>query len=120
MYGADLPTTRGVVVHEVVVSRDGPTVSVRFDLAEFPDKAPPKWVKALANTVQVTLAVDGVDELTLSGASNGILGDLELAQDDAGVTLTFVGEGVQLCVHGRFTLTERISAYRQEDPADVV
>ncbi len=64
IFGDAPPSLRGVDLHEVVVSWDGPSVSLRLDTAEFPASPPPKWAKL--NTVQLTLYASGVETMSMS------------------------------------------------------
>jgi Immunity protein 50 len=64
IFGDAPPSLHGVDLHEVVVSWDGPSVSLRLDTAEFPASPPPKWAKL--NTVQLTLEAFPVETMSMS------------------------------------------------------
>ena len=74
------PNLNGICLHEIIIHRDGPTLKLRFDLPEFPDKPPKKWHPEY-NTAQMTLSLFGVEELNLSGFKTNDIGDLHLARN---------------------------------------
>ena len=43
IFGDISPSLKGVDLHEIVVDRDGPRVSLRFDLKNFIERPPTIW-----------------------------------------------------------------------------
>lgn len=67
MFGDSEPALDRVDIHEVRLCRQGVTLFLRFDLAEYPSAPPKKWAALEANTVQVELALSSVEHLTIEG-----------------------------------------------------
>ena len=88
------PSLRGVDLHEVVVSWDGPSVSLRLDTAEFPASPPPKWAKL--NTVQLTLEAFSVETMSMSDVipRTGPV-DLDIRREPLPASEPLRAEGVQ-------------------------
>lgn len=69
IFGEVTPSLSAVALHEMRLDRRGSSVYLRFDLDEFPEAPPKKWIVQGANTVQIELHLSGVRSLTLSGWS---------------------------------------------------
>ena len=94
IFGDAPPSIRGVGLHEVVVSRDGPSVSLRLDVAEFPASPPPKWARF--NTVQLTLGASGVEAMTMSDVTPRTDPvDLDIRREPLPAAQTLGNQGVQ-------------------------
>jgi hypothetical protein len=94
IFGDAPPSLRGVDLHEVVVSWDGPSVSLRLDTAEFPASPPPKW--STLNTVQLTLEVGPVETMSMSDViprTGGV--DLDIRREPLPASETLRAELVQ-------------------------
>lgn len=106
------PSLAAVRLHEVTLHQDGPTVVLRFDLAELPPAPPSKWQKAGLNTVQLKLSLEGVREVTLSGWSKNNVGPLVISDGDPeGLILEFTGEESKVRVACDIARVDRVSAY---------
>jgi hypothetical protein len=106
------PSLDAVRLHEVVFHQDGPTVTLRFDLAEFPAIPPPKWLKAKHNTVQMKLALDVVSEVKLEGWTRNNVGKIELRPRwPKGFVVEFGSNSSKLMVICDFVRIDSISAY---------
>ena len=60
LYPDSVPSLEGAVLHEVKMLREGPVVSLRFDLPDFPANPPAKWSTQRFNVVQITVTGIGV------------------------------------------------------------
>ncbi|ASW01025.1 Imm50 family immunity protein [Paraburkholderia aromaticivorans] len=67
IYGEDFPSLDKVNVHDVTFHRDGPTVTFRIDLRDYPLSPPKNWVENKFNTVQIQLSCSGVRYSSLQG-----------------------------------------------------
>lgn len=112
IYGQVVPTFAHVDLHEVVLNRDGPRVLLRFNLAEFPDKPPPKWVASEFNRVQMKLLVVGVKELDISGLQTNCQLDLVLFREGSLIRIRADNGAVRLNIAADDVLVSDISAYR--------
>lgn len=106
-----IPLLNQLRLHEVRLHQDGPRVSLRFDLNEFPDKPPKKWVAGKFNRAQLTLVLIDIGSFRMSGWGLNNIGKLSLKDCDAGVCLQFSGQFMQIDCTGRFLEVEKISGY---------
>jgi hypothetical protein len=112
VFGAAVPSLEVVRLLEVALHEDGPSALLRFDLAEFPDAPPQKWVNAGHNTVQVRLALDDVLETKVQGWTRNNLGKLSVhSRCPAGVAIQFSAAEAELLIVSRFARLDKISAY---------
>ncbi|MFM9447662.1 Imm50 family immunity protein [Streptomyces acidiscabies] len=67
LYGSVLPLDGDLRLRSVNLNWIGPTVTLRVDLAGFPEFAPQEWREAGVDTVQCQLQFLGVDHLGMQG-----------------------------------------------------
>lgn len=67
VFGEVDPSVDDVDIHEVRLERDGGSLFLRLDLAEFPAVPPKKWVAQEANTVQIELELSSIHSLSIEG-----------------------------------------------------
>jgi len=111
VYGDGVPGLAPVVLHEVCLHRDGPRVTLRFDLPDFPAEPPRKWLAQQANVVQVALTLVGIQGITLSGWTTQPVLDLSLTHEDGTVVVTGAGSGVRLDIQAEAATITSLSAY---------
>jgi hypothetical protein len=113
VFGATDPNLDALRLHEIVLHQDGPTVVLRFDLADYPAIAPPKWVVAGHNTVQVCFALAVVTDLSVQGWTLNNIGRLEVRPAGArGFTVEFVSSGSSLVAVCGFVRVDSVRAYK--------
>ncbi len=113
IFGTMVPQLEAVRLHEVILHQDGPTIFLRFDLAEFPEPAPVKWQKAAHNTVQVRLALDDVLETNVLGWTKNNIGRLSIEPRSPGAMFVeFASSDSTVRVVSKFVRIDRIDAYR--------
>ncbi|EIX6435748.1 hypothetical protein MKU92_004791 [Salmonella enterica] len=61
------PSLCNVELHEVIFHRDGPKITLRFNITNYPSDPPKKWLMQKCNTVQLQLTAIDVKEVNLSG-----------------------------------------------------
>lgn len=106
------PSLAAVRLHEVTLHQDGPTVVLRFDLAELPSAPPSKWQKAGLNTVQLKLALEGVRDVTMVGWGKNNVGPIEIrSAEPQGLEVAFTGEESRVRVTCDIARIDRVSAY---------
>ncbi len=111
IFGADEVTLDGVDLHEVLLYRDGPSVTLRFDLAGFPALPPRKWAEQGLNRVQVQLELSGVGALSIQGWPARSRIDLVLERRAGHIALSgYCGE-VSIDLLGQFVQLKKVSAY---------
>ncbi len=119
IFGPAVPALEGVSLHEVGLHRDGPSLTLRFDLAAYPDPAPPKWRAAAHNTVQVRLVLAGVTAVEVDGFATTLQGDLTLVRaPDGQVVVSFAAEGCAIRCTARFPRIDAVTAYTDASRAN--
>jgi hypothetical protein len=111
VYSGKEPSLTSADVHEVTLHRDGPTMTLRFDLAAFPEDPPAKWRKQRCNRAQVSLMLVGLSDVTIHRWSVCCRTDLALTKVPNGVRLSASSEGIELQACARSAVVSRLSAY---------
>lgn len=109
------PRLEGVRLHEIGLHQDGPAISLRFDLNEYPLQAPAKWQLTRANTVQVRLVGEGIMDLAISGWTLNNVGKLLIEPSDRGIRLEFAGGGCRITATVTRVRVVKVSAYLNDD-----
>ena len=113
------PSLERLRVLEVTLHEDGPSVSLRCNLNDFPKQPPAKWIKAEANRVQITLSCFGVRRLKIDGwgTNNLVSIRMEKLEGDAFI-LEAVGDAVCLRAESRRVTLDKVTAYRDRSLTD--
>ncbi|MFG2050517.1 Imm50 family immunity protein [Micromonospora sp. NPDC048935] len=112
IYGSnDPPSLEKVLLHEVVLQRDGPSAVLRFDLPESPTSAPKKWRDQGFNVVQVGLTMIGVKDLSLTGWNHRGWASMELTSQDDSLMLEVLWGSARIRVQANAAAVTSISAY---------
>lgn len=112
LFEDDVPSLHRVELHEIILHRDGPKLTLRFDLQEFPKTVPPQWRRAGYNTLQITLSMIGLRSIVLSGWATQVTGPLRIAPDDAlGVRVHFDSSSMSLGAAAPYIHLDRVSPY---------
>ena len=105
------PLLTDVRLHEVRLHQDGPRVSLRIDLNEFPDNPPRKWVIGKFNRAQLTLVLIDIIDFQLTGWSLNNIGNFVLDSFSGGIHVKFIGHSLLIDCTARFIEAEKISGY---------
>ena len=111
LYPDSVPSLEGVVLHEVTMLREGPVVSLRFDLPDFPANPPAKWSTQRFNVAQITVMGIGVRRFVQSGWNSDTSVSITFAAGDGGVTVRALGTGVELEAAFDHVRVDGVSAY---------
>lgn len=114
LYPDGAPSLETVRLHELQLLQDGPTVSLRFDLSEYPSTPPEKWCAARANTLQVRLLGIGVQKLEILGWTSNNLGRLILRQVPMGLLAEFQCDECRVVAVFDHIRVDSVAAYRDE------
>ena len=107
------PSLDTVRLHEMIFHQDGPQLTLRFDLIDFPLVPPPKWVKAECNTVQLILVLYSISEVRLEGWARDNIGEIDIQPHiPKGFAVEFASDGSKLMAICDFVFVESISAYQ--------
>jgi hypothetical protein len=105
------PSLNGVRVLEVSLHQDGPFVSIRINLNEFPDAPPKEWVANGFNRVQITLMFIEVEDLKIRGWSSNNIVDVVIERRSDRVSVIMRGQGTEIEGVFSFVEVEKVSAY---------
>ncbi|WP_060508350.1 Imm50 family immunity protein [Pseudomonas sp. NBRC 111124] len=112
IYKDEAPSLRGVDVHSLLLHRDGPKLSIKFNLNDYPSKPPKKWDVQGFNTVQVVLSLLDLRSVSISGWIDTVyVTDLDIGFKDDLVTLSIDSDRLKLTAEASFFDLESISAY---------
>jgi|688.fasta_scaffold288525_2 hypothetical protein len=109
------PSLVDVRLHEVRLHQDGPRVSLRLDLNDFPDNPPRKWVVGKFNRTQLTLVLIDISDFQMTGWSLNNIGDLTFDKCNVGIRVKFAGPSLRIECTARFIEVEKISGYCDSD-----
>ena len=113
IYGEVIPSLSGVDIHEFRLHREGASAMIRFNLSEFPEDPPKKWVSSGLDTVQIELSIDEIDFLSIREWRHTMIADLsvERIREDC---LRIHSSPVPDCtILSRWISVSKIGAYRQ-------
>lgn len=107
-----VPSLTRCEIMEVCFHRNGPRMTIVFDIQDFPVHPPERWLRDDANTVQLKLQLFHISKVTVAQWACHNVADITLARDDSGlIQFAARGETVQIVVVGRLLRLESISAY---------
>lgn len=115
IYGNKIPPLGPVKIHEVSMHNEGPRVMLRFDLTDYPENPPKKWVDQGFNVVQVQLMLVGILDFSLQGWSHDSTIDLSLKKEGKVVRVAGFAESIRMIIISEAALITSISAYRIEN-----
>ena len=115
IYGDEVPSLTCVALHEISLHRDGPRVTLRFDLPEYPVHPPEKWLVNEFNVVQVQLMLIGVEDVSLQGLTRDPRVDLTLERDGQVIKTATQSGSTRLDIRAYAAMITSISAYRAEE-----
>jgi hypothetical protein len=111
-FQGQVPNLDEVQIREVVVE-DLRVVRLRFDLGEFPENPPAKWVAGEANVAQVDLGLGDLTHLAITGALEPAIGSIAIGGTSAATEITAVVGAFQVEAAGGFAWIRRFSAYKK-------
>ncbi|EOC1568903.1 hypothetical protein ACI1AR_004363 [Cronobacter dublinensis] len=106
------PSLCNIDIHEIIFHRDGPKITLRFNLENYPSDPPKKWVLQKFNTVQLQLTALDINEVKFSGweKTNYNL-DLNISKCDDLIVISARGEVFCLYIKASYLSVSSISAY---------
>lgn len=112
IYGDCTPSLNNVDVHSVIFNRDGPTVSIKLNLNEYPTKPPKKWEVQKFNTVQIVLSFLGVKSINMSGwVYTNYSMNLVVSRKNELISLSAKKDDFEINLESGFVDIDSISAY---------
>jgi Immunity protein 50 len=112
VYGEEGPPPLiSVVLHEVLIGREGPFVRLRFDLPAYPVNPPGKWIRAGFNTVQVEILLGGARKLVLRGVSSEMVVDVRISKMEDFSLVEIDSSNFQLSVQADSISLAKLTGY---------
>jgi hypothetical protein len=107
------PSIDEVFLHELKLHQDGPHLTLRFNLKDYPDAPPLEWVEKGYNTVQVTLELWGLHSIEIRGFSTENVVKIQLTPSNRYLEFLITGT---TNISGSATngMIQKVSAYRKE------
>jgi hypothetical protein len=107
------PSLEGIRIHEISFSQEGPSCVLRFDLRDFPNSPPEKWLEY--NRIQLCVNCFGARDVELSGWSLNNIGNLSLTRNDDSLAIAFESEERFLRLNCLSLIIQNATAYLDED-----
>jgi hypothetical protein len=112
IFQEEKPCLSKVDIHGIVFHRDGPKISIRMNLNEYPAIPPRKWVLQRFNTVQLTLALIDIKDVTMSGwVDSSYIADVTIGEINGDISICVSGGNLKLAVRASFIDIDGVSAY---------
>lgn len=114
VFGEELPTLNKVDLHELSLHRDGPRVSLRFDLSVFPTSPPKKWAALGFNRVQLKLLAVGAHDLAVKGWGSECKCDITISPDNGKLILQAKGRSLEFSMSTDSLFLDGVNAYLEK------
>lgn len=111
IFGETAPSLKNIKLRELSANYDAKHVLARFDLSEFPEVPPKKWVEQGFNVVQIELALYGVRELSIHGWPDSLIVDITLDWAVDLIQVSIVSGSVVGAIVASMVYVRKISAY---------
>jgi hypothetical protein len=96
----EIPSLNQIWLHRMSLEfGSDPTCSLGFDLNQFPNPAPAKWLQREFNTVQISLRLINAN-LTMSIQGGAMIGDLKLNYMNQQFEIEFKNTDGKVCFNG--------------------
>ncbi len=119
MYGQRIPSLDGIEFHEIALNREGQKVLLRFDLSDFPETVPKKWISLGYNVVQLRLLAFGIRQFDISGPIPEGYVNLVISRTRRTVKLHVDASGFELRIASDYLMVESVSAYSMLEKQEV-
>lgn len=111
LYTAE-PNLLNTKIHEVTLHRDGPKLSIRFEITELPNNVPKKWATSAFNVVQITLEFWGITDVKIVGYGTSNVSDIFLHQQhDKKISVTVAGVETKISFFCNFIRLPKIEPF---------
>ena len=106
------PSLRNVELHDVIFHRDGPKITLRFNITNYPSQLPKKWIVQKCNVVQLQLTAIDIAEVSLFGWNkNNFCVDINLSKEDGFIIVSAQDDIFSLSIKAKLIDVSSITAY---------
>jgi len=106
------PSLHNVNLHDVVFHRDGPSITLRFNITSYPSKPPKKWIMQKCNVVQLQLTAIDIEEVNLSGwKKTSYILDINISKENGFIIISAIDGVFSLYIKTKFIDISSVSAY---------
>ncbi|MGW0177288.1 Imm50 family immunity protein [Rhodococcus sp. NPDC003322] len=112
IFGDVDPSLDSVDLHEVRLDRQGGSLILNLDLADYPAVPPKKWVAQEANTVQIELELSPVHSVTIEGWGTEMGTHIEIARNAEGRIELTCRDVPRIKVTAEWLSLRKIGAYQ--------
>jgi hypothetical protein len=111
-----VPELDGVDLFSIDLNRESPSVKVRFDLPQFPDKPSRRWHEKF-NTALVELRFWGIADFEAKGWQRDMIVKIDIEKNEKTLKVLIFNSEINLMFSFscEFIRIERISAYQKVD-----
>lgn len=106
------PALEKVELHELVFHRDGPRISMRIELNDYPDEPPQRWLVQKFNRAQLILMATDIRSAELRGWQTRNTCTISVSRGDDLLSLTLVGGATQILIETKFLFVDKLSGYQ--------
>lgn len=106
------PALDSVDLHEVRLDRQGGSLLLSLDLADYPAVPPRKWVAQEANTVRVELELSPILAVTIAGWGTELGAHLEIVRNAEGQIELTCRDVPRMSVTAEWLTLRKVAAYR--------
>ena len=107
------PSIDVVYLHEVRLHQDGPHLTLRFDLKDYPEAPPIEWAEKKYNTVQVVLELWSLGAIEIRGFATENHVKIQLTPVDRDIKFLITGT-TNISGAATNAMIQKVSAYRKE------
>jgi hypothetical protein len=119
IFGSDLPLLEDIELHEINFHRDGPIVTLRMDLNDYPPNPPKNWLLNKYNTVQIHLEFLDIQSCTLENwTKTSYRLKLDLKMESDLVSLSAASDDFKIKLKSKFLYVSDITAYQNSLSGD--
>ncbi|MFD1811773.1 Imm50 family immunity protein [Rhodococcus gannanensis] len=113
MFGGIDPPLGTVELSEVRLDRRAASLLLRFDLANYPENPPAKWVAQESNTIQLELEFSTLRSVTIDGWGTEMEAHLEVVRNAEGLIELTCGEAPRIKATAEWLRISKMSAYHR-------
>ena len=107
----EIPQLVNVRIAQIKILDEGDKATIIFDMPNFPDKPPKKWMNLGYNTAIVQLDFFDIKEIMLKSISNRYRANIEISTDEIDTITVNVTGSVEAKIKARVGMIQSIEGY---------